>query len=262
MEYLATFSIISLASIVYFSFFWLLSIKVKKFWMADIAWATGFFVIYLFSYIINSSGGFKQNLLLFLLFFWGIRLCVYLTIKNWNKEDFRYQQFKNRWGKNLVRNSYLQIFIPQSLLLVLINAGAIIATLSSENPQITIADVAIVILWLLGFLIESISDLQLYKFKYNTNNHNKVLNKGLWKYSRHPNYLGEIIMWSSIFLLVISFKNGIYGIISPILISYLLVKVSGIKLVEKKLSQNSEYKEYMENTPMLVPSLKTFKLKK
>lgn len=256
MLYLATFTIATLTSILYFSIFWLVSVKFKKAWMADIAWATGFFVVYLVTYLINKSGGIIQNLILLMLLFWGFRLATYLTIRNFNKEDFRYQKLKEKWGSRWLKKSFLNIFIAQAIILVVINSSAIISTVSGQKPQIGLIDYVAALIWLVGFLTESIADLQMFKFKSNPLNHGKILNKGLWSYTRHPNYLGESLMWFAIFLIVLPFPYGIVGIISPIAITFFLLKVTGINTVESKLKDNPEYVEYIKNTPSFIPNLR------
>jgi len=256
MQIIATFTIATLTSILYFTIFWTLSIKFKKTWLADVAWATGFFVTYLVAYLINNSGGFKHNLILILLFFWGTRLAIYLLLKNINKEDFRYQKLKDKWSNNWAKKSYLMVFVPQALMLIVINSGAIISTYTSRTPQISWLDYIATTVWILGFLIESIADLQMFQFKSHSYNQNRIYTKGLWKYSRHPNYFGECLMWIAIFLLVLPLQFGIVGVISPIVITFFLLKVTGVTPVENKLKDNPEYAEYIQKTPVFLPNVR------
>lgn len=256
MNLIATFTIATLTSILYFTIFWSISIKLKKAWLADIAWATGFFVVYFVTYTINKGGSFKQNLILLLLLFWGIRLATYLIIRNFNKEDFRYQKLKEKWGSKWPRKSYLNIFIAQAITLVVINSGALLVAVYGKPFQIALLDYVAVTIWILGFLIESIADLQMYKFKSNPNNKGKIYKKGFWKYTRHPNYLGECIMWFAIFLLALSLPYGIVAIVSPIVITLSLLKFTGINTVEDKLKNNPEYLEYINKTPKFLPNFK------
>lgn len=256
MQYLASFTIALLTSVVYFTVFWFLTTKFKKLWLADVAWATGFFVVYLISYLINKSGGIVQNLILLMLLFWGIRLASYLIIRNYNKEDFRYEKLKNKFGSKWLNRSYLSVFVIQAIILVVVNSAAIIATVNFKSESITTLNYIAAVLWLIGFLIESIADLQLYKFKQTTPDSEKVMKKGLWKYTRHPNYLGEIIMWSSILILIIPSRYWYIGIISPIVITFFLLKFTGINLVENRRKESLEYQEYKSITPKIFPNFK------
>lgn len=108
-------------------------------------------------------------------------------------------------------------------------------------------------IWCLGFLIESVADLQLYLFKNNEKNKGQIMKYGLWKYSRHPNYFGEALVWWGIYLFVSSTGIAVISIFSPIIMTYLLRKVSGVVLLEKKYATNLTYQEYVKNTPAFVP---------
>jgi len=257
MQYLATFTIALLTSVLYFTIFWIVATRIKKLWLADIAWSSGFFIVYLVVYIINKSGGIVQNLILIMLFFWGLRLTSYLTIRNYNKEDFRYENLKNKYGSQWLKKSYLRIFLLQAFVLILVNSASIIATVNVKSNSITPINYLAATIWILGFLIESIADLQLYKFKSHSINQGKVMNRGLWKYSRHPNYLGEILMWTGIFILILPLQYGLIGVISPVMITVFLLKISGINLLEKKLKQKPEFETYKSETPALIPNPKT-----
>jgi len=118
-------------------------------------------------------------------------------------------------------------------------------------------DLAGIIIWTVGFLFETIGDLQMFFFKRNPENKGKIMNKGLWKYTRHPNYFGETTLWWGIFLMVIPitkfFPYVWFSIISPIVITFLLLRVSGITLLERKWSDNTEYEEYKRKTSAFIP---------
>lgn len=110
-------------------------------------------------------------------------------------------------------------------------------------------------LWLLGFLWEAIADWQLFRFKQQPENVGKVMKGGLWAYSRHPNYFGEIVLWWGIFLYVLSYSNLWIIIWSPITITWLLTRVSGVPMLEKKYRKNSDYQQYIKNSNALIPNL-------
>lgn len=253
MELLQNFALTIILSVFYFSIFWGFSTRTKKLWHADLAWATGFFVINIIILLINNNFGFRQSLILLLFFLWGLRLSIYLILKNYQKEDFRYQKLKDKWGNKTHKISFINIYLFQALLLATMLIPAIINSTNKDYSQLELLDLLGTVFWLAGYLIQSIADLQLYKFKSDPKNIGKILSKGLWKYSRHPNYLGEIIMWIGVAIIVLNVPYGYLSIISPILISFLLIKVSGTNLVEKHLKTNPTYKEYIIKTPSIFP---------
>jgi steroid 5-alpha reductase family enzyme len=114
-------------------------------------------------------------------------------------------------------------------------------------------DIIGLIIWLLGFVFESVGDHQLSKFKRKEENKGKIMTQGLWKYTRHPNYFGEVVMWWGIFLMALSVKNGWTAVVSPLLITFLLLKVSGITMLERKYAGNEEFQEYAKRTNAFFP---------
>lgn len=124
----------------------------------------------------------------------------------------------------------------------------------SNMDEISIYHTIFIVLWGIGFLWEAIADYQLTQFKKSQKG--KVLTSGLWKYSRHPNYFGEIVMWWSIFFIALPSDLGTFTVISPMLITFLLFKVSGVPMLEEKYAQNVEYRDYIQQTPSIIPFLK------
>ena len=124
---------------------------------------------------------------------------------------------------------------------------------SQSQPNLNILDYAGALLWLFGFFFETVGDWQLAKFLEKKNSKEKVMKTGLWKYSRHPNYFGEVTMWWAVFLITTNSPLGFYGIISPLIISFLILFVSGVPLLEQKYAGDPEYEEYKKKTSKFIP---------
>lgn len=250
MKYL----IVALVIIIYMSLFYLLSVKKKNYGLVDIGWGFGFIVISLTSLSFNFNNLHLKLLIPnILVLLWGLRLSYHLFKRNFNKEeDYRYKEMRNRWRDKANLNAFFKVFMLQGLLMYIVSLPIIINNLY----QTELIDQYIylgIIVWVIGYIFEVIGDYQLKKFISLQKNKGKIMKSGLWKYTRHPNYFGEAVMWWGLFLIVINLKYGLYTIISPILITYLLVYVSGIPLLEKKYNNNPEFQEYAKRTSKFIP---------
>ena len=236
------------------SLFYLLSVKKKNYGLVDIGWGFGFIVISLTSLSFNFNNLHLKLLIPnILVLLWGLRLSYHLFKRNFNKEeDYRYKEMRNRWGDKANLNAFFKVFMLQGLLMYIVSLPIIINNLY----QTELFDQYIylgIIVWVIGYIFEVIGDYQLKRFISLPKNKGKIMKSGLWKYTRHPNYFGEAVMWWGLFLIVINLKYGLYTIISPILITYLLVYVSGIPLLEKKYNNNPEFQEYAKRTSKFIP---------
>ncbi len=181
------------------------------------------------------------------------RLSLHIfTRKRNKKEDWRYANWRNSWGSTFLWRSFLQIFCLQGFL----NWVMILPIMDlSGSGQIGIWQYLGIAIWFLGTSIESIGDYQLSVFKQKRENAGKIMMSGLWNYSRHPNYLGQIIHWIGIFLIMSSGNLWYYSILSPILITILINWVSGVPMLEKKYDDNPTFQRYKERVPALVPRI-------
>ena len=221
--------------------------------IVDIAWGLGFVVVSLTSLVSTSNVSIQSLLITIFVFLWGIRLSYHLFKRNWNKlEDYRYVEMREQWkNKNPYLQYYIKIYMVQMILLFIIAQPILSVNAISQQP-IGIFDYIGIIIWLIGYSFEVIGDFQLKEFIMNPNNKGKLIRTGLWKYTRHPNYFGEATMWWGIFL--ISAGSGtLWTIISPITITYLLVFVSGVPLLEKKMESNPDFADYKAKTSMFIP---------
>jgi steroid 5-alpha reductase family enzyme len=235
----------------YMSLWYIVSIVLKRNDVADIAWGFGFVVLAWTSLVISglSTRGFIVALLVTI---WGVRLSSHIYARNKNKpEDFRYQQWRKEWKFFYVR-SFLQIYLLQGVFLYLISLPFLFIN-ELSLPGFELLDLVGMIVWTLGFYFESRGDRELKQFVSNPENKGKTLNQGLWKYSRHPNYFGEVTQWWGIFIMTLSIPNGYLTIIGPLTITMLILFISGIPLLEKKREGNPAWEEYKKKTSIFIP---------
>ena len=186
---------------------------------------------------------------------WGLRLFIHLSIRNIGKgEDFRYQNFRQEYGpERYWWFSYFQTFLLQGALIMIVSLP-LLGVNSAENfNQLTWIDYIGIAAWIKGFMFEAGGDYQLSRFKRNPKNKGKVLNIGFWKYTRHPNYYGDFMIWCS--FAIFSIASGNYWhIIGTVVMTILLLKVSGVALLEKTLKETKpEYQEYIQKTSSFFP---------
>ncbi|MFX1470715.1 MAG: DUF1295 domain-containing protein, partial [Promethearchaeota archaeon] len=174
-------------------------------------------------------------------------------------EDYRYKAMRERWGTNVVLKSLTKIYIFQGIVIFIV-AFPVWFTNISTNPSfdnhLDFYGITLwlgVIIWIIGFLFETFGDYQLYKFKQDPNNKGKVLDRGLWKYSQHPNYFGEVTQWWGIYVIAIAVPFGFISIVGPVFITYMIIKVSGIRLLDKHYEGDDEYTNYKKRTRLFFP---------
>ncbi|MDZ4182111.1 MAG: DUF1295 domain-containing protein [Candidatus Cloacimonadaceae bacterium] len=217
----------------YFNLLFLWAMLLKKNDIVDVAWGIGFILVALLYLLLVPQYHWRRLLVTALVTLWGLRLAVYIFIRNRGKqEDFRYAQWKRDWGKNWVIRSYFQVFILQGFFLLTI-AYPLFLHRVQRVDAFNLFDLIGLGLWLLGFCFEAVGDAQMRRFKLDPANKGRIMNRGLWRYTRHPNYFGESMMWWGIFALTLNAANGIAAIASPIIITFLLVRVSGVPMLEK-----------------------------
>ena len=219
---------------------------------ADIAWGLGFVVVACLS-LLTGQQSWRGLLTLALVSIWGFRLATHIYLRHRNRpEDRRYQDMRAKWQSNVALRAWLQIFLSQGVLLLLI-AFPIVVINTSISSSITIFDVLGVLVWTVGFVFESVGDAQLSSFTSNPANKGKLMTSGLWSYTRHPNYFGEITQWWGIWLLALSVPYGLLAIIGPLTITILITKVSGVPLLEKAYAGRPDWEAYKKRTSVLVP---------
>jgi steroid 5-alpha reductase family enzyme len=241
---------------IYMSFFHIISLLKRRTDIVDIAWGLGFIVIAIFSLLNQEPLTDRMIMVFILVLLWGTRLSLHIYSRNkGKKEDYRYQNFKDSWGKNFYTRSYFQIFLLQGLFMIIVSLPITFISTYSTKPINTLDLIGLVI-WIGGFLIETIADIQLNNFiklKKEGKTETRFADTGLWKYSRHPNYFGEITQWWGIGIIALSVSTGHISLIGPAFITYLIIFVSGIPLLEKKFKTDPEWEKYTSKTRKLLP---------
>lgn len=246
-----TFVNSALILLAYVSLWYILSIILKRADIVDIAWGLGY-VVLVFYYLLSTDITSRGVLVATLIIIWGLRLAIFVFSRNRKKkEDFRYMNWRNTW-KNFYLRSYIQIFLLQgALLLIIISPVSIM--FSQTQGYINTLDVLGLLVWLAGFLFETVGDQQLIEFKKKPENKGKIITTGLWSYTRHPNYFGEVLLWWGIFIITLSSPYWYLGFLGPVTITVLILFVSGIPMLEEKYDNNPEYQEYKKRTSMFIP---------
>jgi len=229
----------------------LIGLYLKDNSIVDVAWGLGFITVTLFTLVSNGNYLPLQILVSSLVLIWGLRLSAHIYLKNrGKKEDFRYANWRKKWGKQVHLRAFFQVYMLQGLCMLIILIPVIIIN-SYNYGELSFLSYLGLIVWLIGFYFEAIGDWQLKKHLKKSGG---IMKLGLWKYTRHPNYFGEATMWWGIYLMALPISW--WSIISPLFITWLLLKVSGIPMLEKKWEGNKEYEKYKKVTNAFFPKFR------
>ena len=234
---------------------WLISVVIRNVTIVDTLWGLGFVMVAWITFYFSEGYALRKWLIAVLTTLWGIRLAIYLSARNWGTgEDPRYGSWRKDSGERFWIVSLFKVFLLQAVFLWVISFALQIAQLSPTPEKLVWLDFMGVSVWLLGFLFESVSDFQLARFKSDSGNKGRVMNQGLWAYSRHPNYFGEALIWWGIFLIALAAPNSWWTVISPLVITTVLLKMTGIPLTEKSIAERRPgYSEYVQHTNAFFP---------
>lgn len=211
-------------------------------WVGFAAWLAG-----------GMPDHFRPLVMLGLACLWGGRLGLHIGLRHRGRgEDFRYRNFRESWGETFVWRSFLQIYMLQGAV-ILVVAAPILFAVDQPGGGPAWSDALGLSLFALGFFFEAVGDWQLARFKKNPDNRGRVMTRGLWRYTRHPNYFGEATVWWGFFFLGLASPLGLWGVVSPLLISFLLLKVSGIPMLEARYEGNPEFEAYRRATSAFFP---------
>jgi steroid 5-alpha reductase family enzyme len=221
--------------------------------VADVAWGPGFVIVAWASFFIASDYGMRGLLVNTLVSIWGLRLAWHIHSRNKGKpEDYRYLAWRKEWGTWFYLRSYAQVYILQGCLLYLI-ALPILVINANSSVSLGLLDALGVLVWIIGFAFEVVGDAELAQFIKDPVNKGKLMQSGLWAYTRHPNYFGEVTLWWGIWLLSFSSPYAWFVIIGPITITFLILKVSGIPMLEKKMAEHPDFAEYERRVSVFLP---------
>lgn len=249
------FSLLATTAAVIFCFvtvLFVLSILLQRNDIADIAWGTGIFLVAITSYILTAEKTLLSTTLLVLAGLWGVRLTLRIFLRNIKKgEDPRYKKWRDTWTWFYLR-SYFQVYLFQGFLMILVGYSFIhAATFGAGHIPGPLFFLGVAV-WVLGYFFEVVGDYQLDRFLKNKNP-GDIMQTGLWRYTRHPNYFGEVTMWWGIFLAVATLPLAFVALISPLTITYLILKVSGIPMLEKAFDDNPKFQAYKRRTSAFFP---------
>ena len=245
----------ALIIVVFVTLLWVWSVFIKNVSIVDIFWGLGFVIVNVFYAFMFGDLTERKLLVLILVCIWGFRLAIYLAIRNIGKgEDFRYQEFRRNYGpKRYWWFSFFQTFLLQAVLIMIISLPLLGINTSTSSGSLNGLDYLGIVVWVVGIVFEAGGDYQLMRFKKNPINKGKILDIGFWKYTRHPNYFGDSAVWWS--YAIFSIASGCYWhIVGSIIMTLLILKVSGVSLLEKSLKKEKpHYRDYIKKTSSFLP---------
>ena len=231
---------------------WVLSLVLKNSSIVDIFWGTGFVIINLAAYLFSQHST-QQALATIIVTLWGLRLSIYIFLRNHGKpEDFRYAQWRREQGSQWWWISFFKVFLLQGILMLIIASPLLAVQTVANISSLVVINVIGFAVWAIGFFFEAVSDYQLARFKSDFQHQGKLLTSGLWRYSRHPNYFGDTMQWWGFYLLAAG-SGYWWTIFSPVIMTLLLLRVSGVTLLEKTMKTRPGYEEYIRTTNAFIP---------
>jgi len=233
---------------------WLASLRQRDASIVDVFWGLGFGVAAWVYFLLSGGGPIRGRLVVGLVTLWAVRLSLFIWWRNRGKgEDYRYREMRDRNPRAFPVRSLLTVFWLQGALLWVIS----LPLYQAQHPEpagLTLLDGLGVTLFAVGFVFEAGGDWQLARFKQDPRNAGAVMDRGLWRYTRHPNYFGDAVVWWAFFCFAAATPGGWWTVFSPILMTGLLLRVSGVALLEKRLqSTKPAYRRYVEETSAFVP---------
>jgi len=242
----------AVAVFIFMNAMFMLAFRLKDNSIVDIGWGLGFIIIACVG-LLRHGQGMLHVLTFSLVALWGVRLASYIFIRNRGKgEDFRYAAWRREWGSSVVWRSYLQVFMLQGMFMLVI-ASPLHVLFSTDGVQLGWNVWVGVLLWCIGFYFEAVGDAQMMAFKRDPSNKGKIMRTGLWRYTRHPNYFGEAVLWWGIGLVAASGPLWYAALVGPAVLTFLLLRVSGVTMLEKKYDGNPKYADYVRQTSTFVP---------
>ncbi|MCO8122054.1 DUF1295 domain-containing protein [Stieleria sp. TO1_6] len=232
---------------------WLISLPLRDVSIVDIAWGLGFVLVVWTAFLFHAEPD-RGWLVIGLTTLWGVRLAAYLAYRNHGcEEDHRYRKMRDRWGSSFPLVSLFTVFLLQAAVMWVVSLPLQTAFVGAEPTSAWIQGIGL-LLWTVGFGFETVGDWQLARFKSDPDNAGQVLDTGLWRYTRHPNYFGDFLVWWGLYLVAVASSHVWWSVVGPITISVFLLRVSGVTLLEKSLKDSKpDYQRYIERTNAFFP---------
>ena len=233
---------------------WLISVAVKNASIVDIVWGLGFVLVGWVSFGVGKGDDVRGWVLAILVSLWGLRLAGYLARRNvGHGEDYRYKAMRKHWGPKFPLISLFTVFVLQGVLMWIVSLPLQLGQVEASPGFGPIGTMGVLV-WAVGLFFEATGDAQLRRFKADPANAGKVMSSGLWRYTRHPNYFGDAVVWWGIAIVAAEAGVGAWGFIGAAVMTFLLVRVSGVALLERSLRKRKpEYEEYARRTSAFVP---------
>lgn len=233
----------------YMTVWWAVAYRRKRIDTVDIAWGGGF-VLVAWSTLIQAPS-FRSQLIANIVTLWGLRLAYHIYSRHKGRgNDPRYTELSKKWKGNFWLRAYVSIFLTQGLLALIVSAPITVAS-NESLPNLAWLSIVGVVIWSFGFIIEAVADKQLSDF-LKLKDRPKIMQEGLWRYSRHPNYFGELLQWWAIAIIALQVSYGWLGIIGPLTLSILIIFISGIPPIERSRAKDAAYQEYKKHTSPLI----------
>jgi steroid 5-alpha reductase family enzyme len=236
---------------------WLISVVRHDASIVDRVWGLSFVVLAAVYAVLGDGAGPRTGLVLVLVTIWGLRLSIYITKRNWGDgEDKRYAAMREKQPESFAITSLYKVFWLQAVLAWVISLP-LLAALHRPSPEtLGVLDVLGVVVWVVGFVFEAGGDWQLARFLRDPDNRGKVMDRGLWRYTRHPNYFGDTTVWWGFFLIALA-TGAWWSAIGSALMTVFIVKVSGVALTDRGMasggSKREGYDEYVRRTNAFIP---------
>jgi steroid 5-alpha reductase family enzyme len=242
------------AVLVFFVLLWVVSLAIRDASIVDRFWGIAFVVIATSVSAATDGAAPRVHLVMVLVAAWALRLSLHITARNLGHgEDYRYQAMRVHWGDRFPLASLATVFLLQGFIAWIVSLP-LQAAISSGTPKALGAlDCAGAAVWTAGFLFEAVGDFQLMRFKADPASAGKVMNTGLWRYTRHPNYFGDALLWWG-FWLIAGATGAWWTAVGPALMTFLLLRVSGVAMLERKLRKTRPtYDDYVRRTSPFLP---------
>jgi steroid 5-alpha reductase family enzyme len=233
---------------------WVLSLALRDVSIVDVFWGLGFVMVAYWTEAHSDGAIARAWLVTALVTVWGVRLGAYLLWRNWRAgEDYRYQAMRRHYGRHFWLVSLVVVFGLQAVLMWVISLPVQLAVAAAAPLDLGLLDVVGTTLVIVGVALETIGDFQLARFKDDPANRGHVMDRGLWRYTRHPNYFGDAVVWWGLYCFALATRHPL-AIVSPIVMTYLLTRLSGVPLLEKRLVRTRPgYAEYVARTSGFIP---------
>ena len=240
-----------------FHLFYFVALLKKDFSIIDTAWGLAFLTIFISSYFaFPVQKGIRELVLGALILVWALRLSGYIFYRSLKtgKEDYRYAAWREEWGEKANITAYFRVYWLQTVLALLTASHLIVLNaFESQAPFGNWKDFLGLTFWVIGFFFEAVGDFQKNRFKSDPQNKGRVMTSGLWRYTRHPNYFGEALLWWGSFFICLNHAPFYFVIWGPLLLHFFLLKVSGVAMLERKYEGNEEFSEYAKQTNSFLP---------